>query len=47
MAGLRVVGGADDGAVVVVGEDEGVLPLDAGGHGLADPGKGLVAIEAV
>ena len=46
VARLRIVRGADDVAVQVVAQDVRVLALHAGGHGLADEGKGLMAIES-
>jgi hypothetical protein len=46
VARLRIVGGADDVALEIFAQDEGVLALHAGGHGLANPGEGLMAVEA-
>ncbi len=46
VARLRVVGGADDVAVEILAQDDGVLALHAGGHGLAYPWEGLMAVEA-
>ena len=46
VARLRVVGGADDVAPEVLAQDDGILALHAGGHGLADPRESLVAVEA-
>ena len=46
MAGLRIVRGADDVAMEFVAEDARVAVLGAGGHGLSDEGKCLMAVEA-
>jgi hypothetical protein len=46
VARLRIVRGADDVALQVLAQDDGVLALHAGGHGLAHPGEGLMAVEA-
>ena len=43
---LRIVRGAHDVAVQVLAQDVGVAALHARGHGLADEGEGLVAVEA-
>ena len=46
MARLRIVRGADDIALQVLAQNDGVTALDAGRHGLADPREGLMAIQA-
>ncbi len=46
VARLRIVRGADDVALQVLAQDEGVAALHAAGHGLAHPGEGLMAVEA-
>ena len=38
--------GADDVALEILAQDQRVAALDAGGHGLAYPGEGLMAVEA-
>ena len=46
VARLRVVRGADDVAVEFAAQDVGIAALHARGHGLADEGEGLMAVEA-
>ena len=46
MARLRIVRSADDIALELVAQDLGVAALRTGRHGLSDPGKSLMAVEA-
>ncbi len=46
MAGLRIVRSAHDVAMEFVPEDARIAALGAAGHGLADEGEGLMAVEA-
>ena len=46
VARLRVVRGADDVALEVLAQDEGIAALHAAGHGLAYPWERLMAVEA-
>src|SRR5205814_1605563 len=46
MTGLWIVRSAYDVAVEAVSQDAGIATLRAAGHGLADEGKRLMAVEA-
>src|ERR1700722_9556211 len=46
VARLRVMGSADDVAVEILAQNDGVTPLHPAGHGLTHPWKGLMAVQA-